>query len=102
MNLNSKLTIFIDTDEFYFNETTIGWKEVKMEQKEQKQSDKTRYTVLINDEEQYSLWFEHKEIPLGWKSTGMIGTKDECLQYVKDVWTDMRPLSLRKQMESDS
>ena len=63
------------------------------------QGDKTTYTVVVNHEEQYSIWPAHREIPLGWKDTGKSGTKDECLIYIKEVWTDMRPLSLRKRME---
>jgi len=57
------------------------------------------YKVIMNHEEQYSIWLDYKEIPLGWKHVGKTGTKAECLAYIKDVWTDMRPLSLRKQME---
>lgn len=55
--------------------------------------------VLVNNEEQYSFWPEWKEIPKGWKDTGFSGTKEECGKYVNKVWTDMRPLSLRKRME---
>lgn len=55
--------------------------------------------VLVNAEEQYSFWPEWKEIPNGWSDTGFLGTKDEAREYVKKVWTDMRPLSLRKWME---
>jgi MbtH protein len=57
------------------------------------------YVVVINDEEQYSIWPEGREIPAGWRAVGKSGTKDECLAYVEEVWTDMRPLSLRRQME---
>jgi len=57
------------------------------------------YLVLINHEEQYSLWPSYKLIPAGWKAIGEERTKNECLAYVDEVWTDMRPLSLRKQME---
>jgi len=57
------------------------------------------YLVLINHEEQYSLWPSYKPIPDGWKAVGGERTKSECLAYVDEVWTDMRPLSLRKQME---
>ena len=57
------------------------------------------YFVVINDEEQYSIWPAGKKIPLGWKDVGKSGPKEECLNYIKEVWTDMRPLSLRKQME---
>jgi uncharacterized protein YbdZ (MbtH family) len=61
--------------------------------------DTTIYKVVVNHEEQYSIWPEHKEMPLGWNEVGKSGPKPECLSYIKDVWTDMRPLSLRKQME---
>lgn len=61
--------------------------------------DTTIYKVLMNQEEQYSLWPNYKEIPLGWKQVGKAGAKAECLAYIKTVWTDMRPLSLRKKME---
>lgn len=61
--------------------------------------DTTIYKVVVNDEEQYSIWPEHKENPLGWKDAGKVGPKTECLAYIKEVWTDMRPLSLRKRME---
>lgn len=58
-----------------------------------------RYRVVVNHEEQYSIWPEHREIPAGWRDAGKAGTKDECLRYVNEVWTDMRPLSLRRHME---
>jgi uncharacterized protein YbdZ (MbtH family) len=57
------------------------------------------YKVVMNHEEQYSIWPDYKEIPLGWKHVGKTGPKAECLAYIKEVWTDMRPLSLRKKME---
>jgi MbtH protein len=57
------------------------------------------YKVVVNHEEQYSIWPEYKENPLGWREVGKAGPKAECLAYIKDVWTDMRPLSLRKKME---
>jgi uncharacterized protein YbdZ (MbtH family) len=60
--------------------------------------DTTIYEVVVNHEEQYSIWPDCKEMPLGWKSVGKSGLKSECLEYIKEVWTDMRPLSLRKQM----
>jgi len=60
--------------------------------------DTTTYKVVVNHEEQYSIWPAHKELPLGWKDAGKQGSKKECLDWVKEVWTDMRPLSLRKQM----
>jgi len=61
--------------------------------------DTTIYKVIVNHEEQFSIWPEYKETPLGWTDTGKTGPKTECLAYVKEVWTDMRPLSLRKKME---
>ena len=56
------------------------------------------YRVVVNHEEQYSIWPEAKDIPLGWCPVGPAGTKDECLAHIKDVWTDMRPASLRQRM----
>ena len=61
--------------------------------------DTTVYKVVVNHEEQYSIWPGYKEMPLGWKDVGKSGLKPECLTYIKEVWTDMRPLSLRKKME---
>lgn len=58
------------------------------------------YVVVMNHEEQYSIWPEYKDIPLGWTAVGKAGSKDECLEYIREVWTDMRPLSLRKAMEA--
>lgn len=57
------------------------------------------YKVVINHEEQYSIWPAEKENPLGWNEVGKKGSKKECLDYIEEVWTDMRPLSLRKEME---
>ncbi|HET8892438.1 MAG TPA: MbtH family protein [Candidatus Angelobacter sp.] len=63
------------------------------------ENDNTVYKVVVNHEEQYSIWPKHKENPLGWNDAKKSGTKAECLEYIKEVWTDMRPLSLRKKME---
>ena len=57
-----------------------------------------RYKVVINHEEQYSIWPEDRSNPAGWQDAGKAGTKEECLDYIEVVWTDMRPLSLRKAM----
>jgi MbtH protein len=62
--------------------------------------DDIRYQVVVNHEEQYSIWPEWREPPGGWRPAGKTGTKEECLAWVDEVWTDMRPLSLRKQMEA--
>jgi len=59
----------------------------------------TEYKVLVNHEGQYSIWPAGRENPMGWSYGGKTGPKAECLAYVKEVWTDMRPLSLRKSME---
>ena len=61
--------------------------------------DTTIYQVVMNHEEQYSIWPADRELPLGWTPVGKTGTKAECLAYIQEVWTDMRPLSLRKKME---
>lgn len=64
----------------------------------QDQEDTIQYAVVVNHEEQYSIWPVGREIPLGWQEAGKQGSKDECLAYIESVWTDMRPLSLRKSM----
>ncbi|MGB9177755.1 MAG: MbtH family protein [Pyrinomonadaceae bacterium] len=60
--------------------------------------DNAIYKVVVNHEEQYSIWPAEREAPLGWNEVGQSGPKDECLSYIKEVWTDMRPLSLRQKM----
>jgi MbtH protein len=60
--------------------------------------DETIYQVVMNHEEQYSIWPADRENALGWSDVGKSGLKDECLAHIKEVWTDMRPLSLRKKM----
>jgi len=59
-----------------------------------------QYKVVVNHEEQYSIWPADRENALGWRDAGKRGSKEECLAYIGEVWTDMRPLSLRKKMES--
>ena len=61
--------------------------------------DTTIYQVVVNHEEQYSIWPADRELPQGWSAAGKSGTKAECLAYIEEVWTDMRPLSLRKAMD---
>ena len=63
------------------------------------EEDLTTYKVVVNHEEQYSIWPVDRENPLGWEDRGPSGPKAECLAYINEVWTDMRPLSLRKHME---
>lgn len=63
-------------------------------------SEQDTFSVVINDEEQYSVWPQGKDIPDGWRAEGVTGTKEECLSHIAEVWTDMRPLSLRQAMET--
>ncbi|MFI5617172.1 MbtH family protein [Streptomyces sp. NPDC051567] len=56
-----------------------------------------QWKVVVNDEEQYSIWSADREVPAGWHETGAQGTKEECLAHIERVWTDMRPRSLRPQ-----
>lgn len=59
-----------------------------------------QYLVVVNHEEQYSIWPQHREVPDGWREEGFRGEQEECLSHIGRVWTDMRPLSLRRQMEA--
>ncbi|MET9700746.1 MbtH family NRPS accessory protein [Streptomyces sp. NPDC006529] len=61
--------------------------------------DSTVYQVVVNDEEQYSIWPADRELPAGWRAEGPRGEKAQCLAHIDEVWTDMRPLSLRLAME---
>lgn len=65
------------------------------------QEDTTIYKVVVNHEEQYSIWPEYRDNPLGWRDAGKVGLKAECLAHIEEVWTDMRPLSLRKQLAEE-
>jgi MbtH protein len=58
------------------------------------------FKVVLNDEEQYSIWAADRPNPAGWRDEGFAGTKEECLAHIEEVWTDMRPKSLRIAMES--
>jgi len=64
------------------------------------EEDRTIYKAVVNHEGQYSIWPVDRENPLGWVDAGKSGAKAECLAYIKEVWTDMRPLSLRKRMDA--
>ncbi|MBV9106730.1 MAG: MbtH family NRPS accessory protein [Verrucomicrobia bacterium] len=63
------------------------------------EQDQIAYKVVINQEEQYSIWPADRANASGWRDAGKRGQKQECLDYINEVWTDMRPLSLRKQMD---
>lgn len=64
--------------------------------------DTRSYRVVVNHEEQYSIWPADRELPLGWQDAGFQGDKAACLAHIAEVWTDMRPLSLRKRMQEQS
>ena len=64
------------------------------------QDDKTVYKGVVNHEEQYSIWPADRDNPSGWRDEGKKGNKQECLSHINEIWTDMRPLSLRKKMEA--
>ncbi|MBD0674194.1 MbtH family protein [Kitasatospora sp. NPDC091335] len=65
-------------------------------------TDERTYCVVHNDEEQYSIWLADRDLPLGWYREGFEGLKQACLDHIDTVWTDMRPLSLRRRMEQAS
>ena len=64
----------------------------------QDDEDSPIYNVVMNHEEMYSIWPAGRPLPAGWSAVGKSGPKTECLAYIEAVWTDMRPLSLRKKM----
>ena len=64
--------------------------------------DARTYKVVVNHEEQYSLWPADRENPTGWRDAGKQGTRQDCLAFIQEVWTDMRPLSLRKELDARS
>jgi len=70
-----------------FKEPVVNWQD-------------SRLRVVINEEEQYSIWPEQRDIPAGWRDGGVSGTKDECLEYIATTWVDMRPLSVRRGMKA--
>ncbi|MDG2381862.1 MAG: MbtH family NRPS accessory protein [Pirellulaceae bacterium] len=59
----------------------------------------TAYRVVVNHENQYSIWSDDCDNPMGWNNGGKRGSKEACLAFIKEVWTDMRPASLVEQME---
>ena len=63
--------------------------------------DEQKYAVVVNHEEQYSIWPEDRELPLGWKKEGFAGTRKDCLDHIEKVWTDIRPLSLRRSLSEE-
>lgn len=65
-------------------------------------SNDTKYKVVVSDEEQYSVWAADRPNPAGWRDAAKSGSKSECLAYIKEVWTDMRPLTLRNKMNNSA
>lgn len=65
----------------------------------EEQEDRTIYRIVVNAEEQYSIWPTDREVPLGWRRVGESGTKQNCLERIGKLWTDMRPLSLREAVQ---
>lgn len=63
-------------------------------------SESTIFRVVVNHEEQYSIWPDYLDMPEGWNEVGVIGQKQVCLDYIQEHWTDMRPLSLRRHMDA--
>lgn len=61
--------------------------------------DQQDYLVLVNNEEQFSIWPAAKDVPAGWRPVGPVGPKDRCIAYIEETWTDLRPLSLRRAMD---
>jgi MbtH protein len=66
----------------------------------EEKEDRTIYKAVLNHEQQYSIWPADRANALGWQDAGKSGTREECLAHIKEVWTDMRPLSLRKKMDA--
>ncbi|MGW9498232.1 MbtH family protein [Streptomyces prasinus] len=60
------------------------------------------YHVVVNDEAQYSLWAVDRPLPAGWSEAGHTGSKESCLAHIGEVWTDMRPRSVRERHEREA
>lgn len=69
---------------------------------ESESNNEPNYQVVVSDEGRYSIWPDYKEIPWGWRAADKQGPKQACLDYIAEVWTDMRPLSLQRQMGAES
>src|SRR5689334_9778368 len=99
--VRQRYRIFINTftEDGYYSDNLINFRRQENIMTKDENDDTTIYKVVVNHEEQYSIWPADRENALGWNDAGKTGTKEECLAYIKEVWTDMRPLSLRKKME---
>ncbi|MYS81154.1 MbtH family protein [Embleya scabrispora] len=67
----------------------------------EEQADDRVYNVVVNDEDQYSIWFADRALPDGWRAEGTGGSRQECLDHIERVWTDMRPRSVRERLAVD-
>jgi MbtH protein len=65
-------------------------------------ADSREFLVVVNDEDQYSIWFADRDLPLGWRAEGTSGTREDCLAHIDRVWTDMRPRSVREHLAAHS
>lgn len=65
----------------------------------ERSSDEDRYVIVVNDEGQHSIWFAGRDVPSGWTTVGQPDTREACLREIETLWTDMRPLSLRKWLD---
>ncbi|WP_422736343.1 MbtH family protein [Micromonospora sp. WMMD729] len=65
------------------------------------ETDELSYSVVVNHEEQYSIWPADRPVPAGWRAEGTTGNREECLAHVERVWVDMRPASLRRHMDGE-
>ena len=70
-----------------------------METKQDASNEET-FLVVVNDEEQYSIWPSYMQMPKGWHATGVEGDKKACLDHIEQVWTDITPLSVRRQLDA--
>jgi len=68
---------------------------------EEREDDRT-FAVVVNEEEQYSVWLADREPPIGWRTIGIVGSRADCLAQISEIWTDMRPRSLRVRMDANS
>jgi len=62
-------------------------------------ADSQQYQVVVNTEEQYSIWPADKSLPPGWSNIGFQSSREQCLEHIREIWKDMRPLSLRRAMD---
>ncbi|MBO4205924.1 MbtH family protein [Micromonospora echinofusca] len=60
------------------------------------------HAVVVNDEEQYSVWWADRDLPAGWRKAGFEGTRADCLAHIEQVWSDLRPRSLRERMATSA